>query len=79
MAALTRYYEALNLKRGADVLDICSSWVSHYPKSWPKLAKSIVGTGISATELACNDQLPRLSHATSTIRRCRLPTRASTW
>ena len=57
MAALTRYYEALNLKRGADVLDICSSWVSHYPKSWPKLAKSIVGTGISATELACNDQL----------------------
>ena len=57
VAALTRYYEALNLKRGADVLDICSSWVSHYPKSWPKLAKSIVGTGISATELACNDQL----------------------
>ncbi|KAH8043957.1 hypothetical protein JL722_14921 [Aureococcus anophagefferens] len=30
VAALTNYYKA-EIPAGADVLDICSSWVSHYP------------------------------------------------
>ena len=30
--ALTKYY-AENIAEGSDVLDICSSWVSHYPKN----------------------------------------------
>lgn len=29
--ALTEYY-ATNIKPGSDILDICSSWISHYPK-----------------------------------------------
>lgn len=33
VSALTEYYSK-NLPSGADVLDICSSWVSHYPKDW---------------------------------------------
>jgi hypothetical protein len=31
--ALTGYY-AKSFPEGADVLDICSSWVSHFPPSW---------------------------------------------
>jgi len=30
VGALTRYYRSV-LYEGANVLDICSSWVSHYP------------------------------------------------
>ena len=30
--ALTKYYSE-NIEAGSDVLDICSSWVSHYPKN----------------------------------------------
>lgn len=33
VGALTKYY-AKALPKGADVLDICSSWVSHFPKDW---------------------------------------------
>jgi SAM-dependent methyltransferase len=56
VAALTHYYDRA-IPDGSDILDICSSWVSHYPRSFPSRMKSIVGTGISQTELACNDQL----------------------
>ena len=56
VAALTHYY-ARAIPDGSDVLDICSSWVSHYPRSMPERMKSIVGTGINAIELQCNDQL----------------------
>ena len=62
VAALTRYYDAA-VPDGAEVLDICSSWVSHYPRDFPKRMKSLVGTGISATELACNDQLTSFAQA----------------
>lgn len=33
VGALTKYYEE-HLKEGDDVLDVCSSWVSHYPAKW---------------------------------------------
>lgn len=33
VGALTKYYSKA-LSKGADVLDICSSWVSHFPKDW---------------------------------------------
>ncbi|KAH8049258.1 hypothetical protein JL722_12059 [Aureococcus anophagefferens] len=53
VAALTNYYKA-EIPAGADVLDICSSWVSHYPIN-TKYGK-VVGTGMSE-ELAANTQL----------------------
>jgi len=56
VSALTRYYDK-NITDGSDVLDICSSWVSHYPRDFPQRMKSIVGSGISDIELQCNDQL----------------------
>ena len=56
VAALTHHY-ARRIPDGSDVLDICSSWVSHYPRTFPDKMKSLVGTGISGVELSCNDQL----------------------
>ena len=56
VSALTRYYDT-SIPEGSDVLDICSSWVSHYPRDFPKRMKSIAATGISEIELKCNDQL----------------------
>ena len=58
VSALTRYYDA-QIPDGSDVLDICSSWVSHFPRDFPTRMKSLVGVGISDIELACNDQLSR--------------------
>jgi len=40
--ALTEYYSE-NLQDGDDVLDICSSWVSHYPKDFK--GGKVVGLG----------------------------------
>jgi len=54
VSALTNYYEE-HLKDGDDVLDICSSWVSHYPKD-KKLGK-VVGLGMNEYELKQNPQL----------------------
>jgi len=62
VAALTRYYDAA-VPDGAEVLDICSSWLSHYPRDFPQRMKRLVGTGISETELACNDQLGSFAQA----------------
>ncbi|GKZ00150.1 hypothetical protein MPSEU_000968300 [Mayamaea pseudoterrestris] len=56
VAALTQYYRN-NVPAGSDVLDICSSWVSHYPLEFPKTMHKICATGISGTELSFNDQL----------------------
>ena len=46
VAALTHYYEK-EIAKGSDILDICSSWVSHYPRSFPSSMRSIAGTGIN--------------------------------
>jgi len=54
VSALTSYY-AENIPDGADVLDICSSWVSHYPTSWK--GGNVVGLGMNEYELSQNKQL----------------------
>ena len=55
VASLTQYYRA-NIPPGSSILDICSSWVSHYPIEFKKVMKRISGTGINALELMANDQ-----------------------
>jgi len=54
VAALTQYYKE-HLKDGEDVLDVCSSWVSHYPKEWK--GGNVVGLGMNEYELKQNPQL----------------------
>jgi SAM-dependent methyltransferase len=54
VSALTSYYGS-NIKQGEDVLDICSSWVSHYPKDWK--GGNVVGLGMNEYELSQNDRL----------------------
>lgn len=54
VSALTKYYSE-NLKEGDDVLDICSSWVSHYPKDFK--GGKVVGLGMNEYELSQNPQL----------------------
>lgn len=56
VAALTQYYRN-NIRPGSDILDICSSWVSHYPLEFPKTMGKICATGINPLELQFNDQL----------------------
>jgi hypothetical protein len=55
--ALTKYYTN-NFQNGADVLDICSSWVSHYPtteSNWKP--GNVLGLGMNEYELSQNKQL----------------------
>jgi SAM-dependent methyltransferase len=54
VAALTSYYQN-HLKDVDDVLDICSSWVSHYPKTFK--GGKVVGLGMNIYELSQNPQL----------------------
>eukprot|EP00584_Thalassiosira_punctigera_P011063 CAMPEP_0172526386 /NCGR_PEP_ID=MMETSP1067-20121228/1313_1 /TAXON_ID=265564 ORGANISM="Thalassiosira punctigera, Strain Tpunct2005C2" /NCGR_SAMPLE_ID=MMETSP1067 /ASSEMBLY_ACC=CAM_ASM_000444 /LENGTH=329 /DNA_ID=CAMNT_0013309885 /DNA_START=105 /DNA_END=1094 /DNA_ORIENTATION=+ len=56
VAALTQYYRS-NIAAGSSILDICSSWVSHYPLEFKKKMKRIAGTGMNPLELLANDQL----------------------
>lgn len=56
VAALTQYYRH-NIPANSDILDICSSWVSHFPLEFPETMKSIAATGMNAMELSWNDQL----------------------
>ncbi|KAL7550226.1 hypothetical protein ACHAWF_013462, partial [Thalassiosira exigua] len=56
VAALTQYYRA-NIPAGSTILDICSSWVSHYPLEFKDTMKRISATGMNALELTANDQL----------------------
>eukprot|EP00529_Nitzschia_sp_RCC80_P031693 CAMPEP_0113514640 /NCGR_PEP_ID=MMETSP0014_2-20120614/40518_1 /TAXON_ID=2857 /ORGANISM="Nitzschia sp." /LENGTH=355 /DNA_ID=CAMNT_0000411153 /DNA_START=168 /DNA_END=1235 /DNA_ORIENTATION=+ /assembly_acc=CAM_ASM_000159 len=56
VASLTQYYRN-NIPKGSKVLDICSSWVSHYPLEFPSTMKEICATGMSSLELKFNDQL----------------------
>jgi SAM-dependent methyltransferase len=52
--ALTGYYASV-FKDGEDVLDICSSWISHYPKEWK--GGNVVGLGMNEYELSQNKAL----------------------
>jgi len=56
VAALTQYYRR-TIKPGSDILDICSSWVSHYPLEFKSTMGRISGTGMNAFELRANSQL----------------------
>lgn len=56
MRALTDYYKE-SIPQGSAVLDICSSWVSHFPEAFPKQMTRISGTGMNAPELEANRQL----------------------
>jgi hypothetical protein len=68
VSALTRYY-ADHIPEGSDILDVCSSWVSHYPRGiagipdFKKTMQSITGTGMQEFELQCNDQLTSYKQA----------------
>lgn len=56
VASLTQYYRK-NIPENSAILDICSSWVSHYPLEFPKTMKRISATGMNSLELLANDQL----------------------
>jgi hypothetical protein len=56
VASLTQYYRN-NIPAKSDILDICSSWVSHYPLEFPDTMGKICATGMSGLELQFNDQL----------------------
>mmetsp|Transcript_2628 Transcript_2628/g.7668 ORF Transcript_2628/g.7668 Transcript_2628/m.7668 type:complete len:261 (-) Transcript_2628:10-792(-) len=52
-ASLTQYYEAALPPKGTGaVLDLCSSWTSHYPKGYK--AKRCAALGLNALELLAN-------------------------
>uniref|UniRef100_A0A8I6YUD6 Methyltransferase type 11 domain-containing protein n=1 Tax=Hordeum vulgare subsp. vulgare TaxID=112509 RepID=A0A8I6YUD6_HORVV len=56
--ALTKYYsQALPLSKthGVAILDMCSSWVSHYPAGYKQ--EKIVGMGMNEDELKKNPVL----------------------
>lgn len=52
-AALTEYYGAV-LPEGGSVLDLCSSWTSHYPDDKAKKLERCAITGMNALELMRN-------------------------
>jgi len=56
VASLTQYYRT-SIPARSDILDICSSWVSHYPQEFPRTMKSIAGMGMNELELKYNGQL----------------------
>ncbi|GMH80476.1 hypothetical protein TL16_g08563, partial [Triparma laevis f. inornata] len=56
-AALTKFYDE-NFKGDDDVLDICSSWVSHYPPEWVASRRgNVVGLGMNEEELSANKEI----------------------
>ena len=59
IAAVTDFYAAKVLPPsgtpGAAVLDLCSSWISHYPKGYT--ASRVAGLGMNAEEMKRNAQL----------------------
>lgn len=57
MASLTQHYSEIfkTFETPPDVLDICSSWVSHYPKD--VALGRVVGLGMNEYELEKNPQL----------------------
>jgi hypothetical protein len=61
--ALTNFYKA-NIKPNTKVLDICSSWVSHYPDDFKLDA---VGLGMNEYELSQNKQVRTSTFSLSII------------
>lgn len=51
--ALTKYYKK-TLKPNLDILDLCSSWVSHLPAEYKE--KSLTVLGMSEPELSANER-----------------------
>ena len=60
IATLKQYYDE-QLPEGADVLDICSSWISHLPPDKP--LGRVVGVGMNARELDANERLTEFVQA----------------
>ena len=58
--ALTNYYSE-NIEPGSAILDICSSWVSHYPEDFPSKMSRISACGMNQLELQANSQLDDFS------------------
>ena len=56
IAALTEYY-AKEISPGSDILDICSSWISHFPADFTSTMGKRVGLGMNEMELKENKQL----------------------
>jgi len=56
VASLTQYYRK-DIPAKSDILDICSSWVSHYPLEFPEIMGNISATGMNGMELKFNNQL----------------------
>jgi len=56
-----------------DVLDLCSSWVSHYPPKSAEGLSRVAGLGMNAEELKKNPQLTEWSVADLNKEPCRLP------
>lgn len=57
VAALRHYYATTIVQEGLDLLDICSSWTSHYPDAFPARMGRISGSGMNYRELKKNPQL----------------------
>jgi len=56
IASLTEYYKK-EIGAKSDILDICSSWISHFPEDFPKKMGKRVGLGMNEFELKENKQL----------------------
>lgn len=56
VAALTEYY-AKTIKPKSDILDICSSWISHFPADFTTTMGRRAGLGMNGAELKENKQL----------------------
>ena len=50
--SLSEFYDCILPKKGGDVLDLCSSFTSHYPSGWR--GKRMVALGLNALELLAN-------------------------
>jgi hypothetical protein len=54
IAALTNVYSHI-FEKDDDILDVCSSWISHFPPSPPAVVLgNVVGVGMNEQELAAN-------------------------
>ena len=62
IASLTKFYQeefsnAMKNKDSLDVLDLCSSWISHFPQEGEIRYNNVVGVGMNEKELQANKQL----------------------